>query len=77
MNKIKYNIYIRTPLMWGFLLVCRVWVKAGNPGANFFGISKSDELSLENTFTKMAIPIIEKSIDKNIRKAIKIEVEKR
>jgi hypothetical protein len=46
------------------------WVKAGNAGANFFGISKSDELSLENTFVKMAMPIVENNIKENINEVI-------
>ena len=47
------------------------WVRAGNAGADFFGISKSDAMSLENTFTKRAMPIVETNIITEIEKAVK------
>jgi hypothetical protein len=45
--------------------------KAGNPGADFFGLSKNDERILHNIFVEKAKPIIEKNIKDKIFSMVK------
>jgi hypothetical protein len=47
------------------------WRKAGNPGADFFGLSKKDEAELKEILANKLAPTIEQNIADILKKSIK------